>query len=109
MNGASRRSVRRPSGREKGAEAQALPPPEPILERLHPCPACGHSTMDECWAAGKELPDRSRKLCLDCHDECRPKVRRRPSPAGENRTASSRPEDVPRLLFAPRGSARAGA
>ncbi len=68
-------------------------------ERLHPCPGCGHESMDECWAAGAELPAKGRRLCRECHDECLPRVRRAPAP---NRRAngSGEPADLPKLLFA---------
>ena len=62
---------------------------------LHPCPTCGHKSMDECWAAGKELLARHRRICLDCHDECLPKVRRR---AAQSRPAPRKTLD-PRLFF----------
>ena len=66
---------------------------------LHPCAVCGHETMDECWAAAKELPKKHRGLCLDCHDECVPKVTDHlPRPAGRPRRAPEGPD--PRLFFA---------
>ena len=56
--------------------------------------------MDECWAAGKEFLARHRRICLDCHDECLPKVTRskRSAPA----KTTNRPRLDPRLFFAHR-------
>lgn len=71
------------------------------VQRLHPCPGCGHTTMDACWAASNEIPVRSRKLCLDCHDECLSKVRRRTGTAAPRPHHPAAPEEVPRLLFLP--------
>jgi hypothetical protein len=56
--------------------------------------------MDECWAAGKVLLSTHRRLCLDCHDECLPKVTRSARPPRRS-TAPDTSLDIRRLLMAP--------
>lgn len=69
---------------------------------LHPCPACGHRSMDECWSAGQRLLRQDRGICLDCHDECVPKSPAHPAGSGTPKRRTTERVD-PRLFFAPQG------
>lgn len=70
---------------------------------LHPCPGCGHESMDECWSVSKEFPTVHRRMCVECHDDCLPRIRRTAAKAPHRGKKVPGAPD-PRLLFAGRSS-----
>jgi hypothetical protein len=68
---------------------------------LHPCSGCGHKTMDDCWKASSELTSRTRRLCVECHDDCLPRQRTARKKPVASRPTTVDPKDVHRLLFGP--------
>lgn len=68
---------------------------------LHPCPGCGHDSMDQCWRVSSELTPRNRRICVECHDDCLPRLRSRSRKAASLPTKKIDPKDLHRLLFVP--------
>jgi hypothetical protein len=67
---------------------------------LHPCSKCGHESMDACWKASSELLARNRRMCLECHDDCLPRLRNRSKKSKTPRAQKVDPHALHRLLFA---------
>jgi hypothetical protein len=61
----------------------------------HPCPACGHTTEQECSAVSERLKTETGVQCLDCLHLCLERAMSRPSPPGSMPQPVSVPNTLP--------------